>query len=29
MEKCVEELMANPEKKEKLLVRQDAEWKGR
>ncbi len=29
MERCVEELMANPEKKEKLLVRQDEEWRSR
>lgn len=29
MERCVEELMAHPEDKEKLLVRQDAEWRGR
>jgi UDP-N-acetylmuramoyl-tripeptide--D-alanyl-D-alanine ligase len=29
MEKCVEELMAHPEDKAKLLVRQDEEWKDR
>lgn len=29
MEKCVEELMAHPEDKEKLLVRQDTEWRNR
>ncbi len=29
MEKIVESLMAHPEDKEKLLVRQDAEWKNR
>lgn len=29
MEKVVEEIMANPEEKEKLLVRQETEWKER
>lgn len=29
MERCVEEIMAEPEKKEKLLVRQSEEWLGR
>lgn len=29
MEKAVENIMANPEKKEKLLVRQEEEWKNR
>jgi UDP-N-acetylmuramoyl-tripeptide--D-alanyl-D-alanine ligase len=29
MEKCVEELMAHPEDKAKLLVRQDPEWQDR
>lgn len=29
MERCVEEIMAEPEKKEKLLVRQGEEWLGR
>ena len=29
MEKIVEEIMLNPEEKEKLLVRQDAEWQKR
>src|SRR3989338_51731 len=29
MEQIVEDLMANPEEKEKLLVRQDADWKDR
>lgn len=29
MERCVEELMANPEEKQKLLVRQDEEWRER
>lgn len=29
MEKVVEEIMANPEEKEKLLVRQEKEWKER
>jgi len=29
MEKAVEEVMAEPEKKEKLLVRQEKEWLGR
>lgn len=29
MERCVEEIMAEPEKKEKLLVRQTEEWLGR
>ncbi|MDE1988171.1 MAG: UDP-N-acetylmuramoyl-tripeptide--D-alanyl-D-alanine ligase [Patescibacteria group bacterium] len=29
MEKVVEEIMANPEEKEKLLVRQEAEWRER
>lgn len=29
MERCVEEIMAEPDKKEKLLVRQSEEWLGR
>ncbi len=29
MERVVEKIMAHPEDKEKLLVRQDKEWKGR
>ncbi len=29
MEKIVEEIMAHPEDKEKLLVRQEKEWKKR
>jgi len=29
MERIVEEIMAEPEKKEELLVRQDAEWQAR
>jgi UDP-N-acetylmuramoyl-tripeptide--D-alanyl-D-alanine ligase len=29
MERAVEELLANPQDKEKILVRQDKEWKGR
>ena len=29
LERCVEEIMAEPEKKEKLLVRQSEEWLGR
>lgn len=29
MEKVVEEIMANPEEKENLLVRQEKEWRGR
>ena len=29
MEKTVEEIMAHPEDKEKLLVRQDPDWKKR
>ena len=29
MERVVEELMAEPERAEELLVRQDAEWKKR
>jgi UDP-N-acetylmuramyl pentapeptide synthase len=29
MERVVEEIMAHPEEKEKLLVRQDSEWRSR